>query len=122
MSESADILRLQDHPVTLWAMQTSLSPGDIDCVTTVMLKILDGKCKMFAEEKEAIAILYEFTKHLPGDLLRENIHQLIERARDTKDEGMVLEIYEQRLYAETMIGRPTMKAFKAMLRQHGIIG
>ena len=122
MSEAADKLRSDSHPVTQWAMQASLSSSDIDCVTTVMLKILDGKCKMFAEEKKAIAIIYDVTRHLPGNLLGKDIHDLIERACHSKDEGMILEIYEQRLYAETMIGRPTMKAFKAMLREQGIIG
>jgi hypothetical protein len=35
---------------------------------------------------------------------------------------MKMRVYEQRLYAEIMIGRPTMKAFKAMLCAEGLIG
>jgi hypothetical protein len=37
------------------------------------------------------------------------------------DEAMVERIYEQRLLAETMISRPVMKAYKAMLRSSGIL-
>lgn len=105
-----------------WARRTRLSQMDLDCITTIMLKILDGKCKMFTEEKRAIEILYEVSRNLSGMLLGDKIHLLIERASHSKNEGMALEIYEQRLYAETMIGRPTMKKFKAMLREQGIIG
>ena len=35
-----------------------LSASDVDCATTVMLKILDGKCKMAEQEKHIMAWLY----------------------------------------------------------------
>lgn len=110
------------HPAALWAQRTELKPIEIDCVTTIMLKILDGKCKMFPEEKRVIELVYDVTKHKSGIFLGADIHYLIRIARLGMDEEMVEKIYEQRLYAETMISRPVMKTFKTMLRKNGVIG
>jgi len=105
-----------------WAEMASLSPVELDCVTAVMLKILDGKCKMSAGEKAVMARIYAVTKFRPGKLLGDDIHRLIVEAAGDESEAMKMRVYEQRLYAETMIGRPTMKSFKAMLRSEGVIG
>lgn len=105
----------------LWAQQHLHDPVHIDCTTAVMLKILDGKCKMDSREKAAIAVMYDVVKNRPGKLLDNSHHQLIEQARRQMDEELVMQIYEQRLYAETMISRPVMKAYKAMLREQGIL-
>ena len=32
--------------VRQWVLEHPLSPAHVDCATAVMLKILDGKCKM----------------------------------------------------------------------------
>jgi len=108
--------------VEAWAEAATLSPVELDCITAVMLKILDGKCKMMPEEKVVMARIYAVTKGRPGSLLGENIHRLIAEAAGDGSEVMKMRVYEQRLYAETMIGRSTMKAFKAMLRSEGLIG
>jgi len=105
-----------------WAKTATLSFVELDCVTAVMLKILDGKCKMSPEEKAVMARIYAITKVRPGKLLGEDIHRLIAEAATDTSEAMKMRVYEQRLYAETMVGRPTMKAFKAMLRGEGLIG
>lgn len=96
-------------------------PIHVDCVTTVMLKILDGKCKMVADERVIMAQLYDQIKTLPGQLLPDTIHGLITTARQQMDDGLVEQIYEQRLYAEQAITRPVMKGFKAQLRQRGLL-
>ena len=61
-------------------------PVPVDCITTVMLKILDGKCKMLPEEKLLMADLYDQIKHLNVTLLPADIHQLILQAREGMDE------------------------------------
>lgn len=104
-----------------WAEQHLTDPQHIDCTTTVMLKILDGKCKMDAQNKAVIPLLYEVARRRPGKLLDEACHSLIAQARQGMDEAMTLFIYEKRLLAETMLSRPVMKAYKAWLRQHGIL-
>jgi hypothetical protein len=105
-----------------WAAAAALSPIELDCVTAVQLKILDGKCKMNPAEKAVMARIYDVTKTRPGKLLGDDVHRLIAAAYRDAGESMKMRVYEQRLYAETMIGRPTMKAFKAMLRTEGLIG
>lgn len=104
-----------------WAEAYLHDPVHVDCTTAVMLKILDGKCKMDPQEKQTIAIIYDVIKHRPGKLLDGSHHALIETAHDKLDDETVMQVYEQRLYAETMITRPVMKAYKAMLREEDLI-
>ena len=86
-----------------------------------MLKILDGKCKMAAGEKLVMEALYDHVKGRPGHALGEDIHRLIATARGLANEGLKNYIYEKRVLAETMISRPVMKTFKAMIRQEGLL-
>ena len=106
-----------------WAAARELAPLEVDCVTTLMLKIIDGKCKMSSDEKQTIAFVYDAIRTRPGERLGADTHSLIEKARRlvADDSELIAAVYEQRLYAETMITRPVMKAFKAMLREQGIL-
>jgi hypothetical protein len=115
-------MAIKEQGAATWARNWNAEPIHVDCTTTVMLKILDGKCKMNSEEKQVIAVIYDVIKHLPGKLLDDSVHQLIAEARLKPDEKILEEVYEQRLYAEQMISRPIMKAYKAMLRKEGILG
>lgn len=103
-----------------WVQAHSLSPIHVDCATTVMLKILDGKCKMNTEEKVVMTLLYEQVKHCPSELLGADIHALIANSQNQLDDASKMIIYEKRLLAETMISRPVMKGFKAMIREQGL--
>ncbi len=106
--------------VKQWVQTHPLSPIHVDCAITVMLKILDGKCKMNEEEKVVMALLYEQVKHCPNQLLGADIHALIADSQNPLDDASKMIIYEQRLLAETMISRPVMKGFKAMIREQGL--
>ena len=107
--------------VQQWVKDHPLSPIHVDCATTVMLKILDGKCKMDADEKVVMALLYDEVKHLPSSILGEDIHALITTARNSHEDDEIRElVYEKRVLAETMLSRPVMKAFKAMIRAEGL--
>lgn len=103
-----------------WVNINPLTHEHIDCITTVMLKILDGKCKMKSDEKVVMSLLYEQVKHQPGKLLGDDIHALIASAKNSLDDAMRNHIYEKRVLAETCISRPVMKSFKAMIRQQGL--
>ena len=85
--------------ITAWLESHPLSPIQIDCVATVMLKILDGKCKMRSEEKIVIALLYEQIKNKQGHFLTTETHKLIADTRHRSEENEVLKmlIYEKRL-------------------------
>jgi len=106
--------------VKAWLDGHYLPPEYIDCATAVMLKILDGKCKMKPQEKEIMALLYEQTKTEKGMLLGDDIHLIISDALIHLDDTKRNSIYETRVLAETRISRPVMKAFKAMIRQQGL--
>lgn len=103
-----------------WVAQNPLTPTHVDCTTAVMLKILDGKCKMDADEKVVMAALYDAVKHQPSNLLGADIHALIAQSRGELDEAQRLHIYEKRVLAESMISRPIMKGFKALIREQGL--
>lgn len=103
-----------------WVRTHPLSPSDVDCATAVMLKILDGKCKMGAVDKQVMERLYDAVKDCPGQRLGDEFHRLIAAARGEASEAMKNFIYEKRVLAETAISRPVMKAFKAMIRQQGL--
>ena len=103
-----------------WVQAHALSSSDVDCATTVMLKILDGKCKMSTVDKIVMEQLYDAVKNRPGQRFGEEFHRLIATARDASSEALKNHIYEKRVLAETAISRPVMKAFKAMIRQDGL--
>ena len=104
-----------------WAATATLSPAEVDCVTAVMLKILDGKCKMAADEKDMMERLYHACTGREGLLLGNDYHDLVRAARVDRGEPMRARVYEQRVLAETMISRPVMKGFKARLRREGVL-
>ncbi|MGY6274065.1 hypothetical protein [Methylomonas sp. MgM2] len=106
--------------VRTWVETHPFQPIDVDCATTVMLKILDGKCKMRDKEKRIMEWLYDAVKTSPGELLDTSLHDLIATARADSDDAMKMLVYEKRLLAETTISRPVMKRFKAMIRQQGL--
>jgi hypothetical protein len=105
-----------------WVSKHPLASIHVDCAVTVMLKIIDGKCKMRPTEKVVMALLYDCVKHLPGQILEADLHPLIAIARTREDdEALKNLIYEKRLMAETAISRPVMKGFKAMIREQGLL-
>jgi hypothetical protein len=111
---------MEDH-VTQWAQKHPLAPIHVDCATAVMLKILDGKCKMNDAEKVIMKLLYQRIKQRPGRLLGDDIHRLIAIACSYPSNPVTQTIYEKRILAETMISRPVMKEFKAMIRRNGLL-
>ena len=106
--------------VPAWVAAHPLTPSDVDCATAVMLKILDGKCKMGEGEKRVMAALYDALRHRPGQRFGDAEHALIATARRGADEALKMALYERRVLAETAISRPVMKAFKAMIRAEGL--
>jgi hypothetical protein len=106
--------------VARWVRTHALTTSDIDCITTVMLKILDGKCKMGRLEKILMTQLYDTVQHRQGERFGGEYHRLIASARVAADDNLRNHIYEQRVLAETMLSRPVMKTFKAMIREQGL--
>ena len=105
------------HPAAQWAETAPLDALQIDCVTAVMLKIMDNKCKMSAEEQIALMAVYQVVKHRQGLLLDDAVHQEIENARLCSDPLRSERIHALRLQAEQIIPKPVMKHFKRYLRE-----
>jgi hypothetical protein len=105
-----------NHPAALWAETAPLDPLQIDCVTAVMLKILDNKCKMMPEEQMAMMAVYTVVRERRGLLFDPSIHQKIDEALQADTLVSSQQIHELRLYAEKTIPKPVMKHFKGYLR------
>lgn len=109
------------HPAAEWAMEATFDAMDVDCTTTVVLKILDGKCKMLPGEKLAVMAVYDVVKQRHANLFSDDTHEVISAARQQPDSEVMEAIHELRLFAEANIAKPIMKAYKAKLR-FGIFG
>jgi len=109
-----------DAFVEAWVRDHPLVPAEVDCALAVMLKILDGKCKMKSAEKTVMAALYRQVRHAPGQRLPADLRALVERAHMEPDAELQEIIYEKRVLAETIISRPVMKCFKARIRNDGL--
>jgi len=105
------------HPAALWAQTASFEAVHLDCVTAIMLKILDSKCKMGVEEQNALIAIYDVIKQQPGELLDVELHQLIATARQQMTAEILQAVHQQRVHAEAVIPKPVMKAFKQRLRE-----
>ena len=104
------------HPAAIWAETAPLDPLQVDCVTAVMLKILDNKCKMLPEQQMAIIAIYTVVRERQGALFKPSIHQKIDDALKEDSAVSSQHIHELRLYAERIIPKPVMKHFKSYLR------
>ena len=109
------------HPAAEWAKQMRFTPEQVDCTTTVVLKILDNKCKMLPGEKAAVMCVYDVIKQQAGTLFDDAAHSVISKARIQPDSETAEKIHELRVYAEANIPKPVMKAYKAVLRD-GLFG
>ncbi|MET0071518.1 MAG: hypothetical protein ABW096_15895 [Candidatus Thiodiazotropha sp.] len=103
------------HPAAAWADTITLDPLQVDCVTTLMLSILDNQCEMGLEEQIAVMAVYSVVKHRNGIALEEDVHQAIERAQLLCDQRTTDEIHQHRLQAERMIPKQIMCHFKRFL-------
>jgi hypothetical protein len=109
------------HPAAEWAQETDFNPTQVDCTTTVVLKILDNKCKMLPGEKAAVMAVYDMVKQRPASLFESDTHNTIMAARYAPNNAVMQTIHELRVFAEDNIPKPVMKAYKAVLRD-GLFG
>jgi len=102
-----------------WAETARLNQAERDCITAVALKVLDAKCQMPASQQEAVLTIYDTLEPYHGGLFGPEVHHAIEQARSNVQLPPPLraQIHQLRLESEASITKPTMKAFKARLRQ-----
>ena len=109
------------HPAAEWATGQHFNTTEIDCTITVVLKILDGKCKMLPGEKAAIMEIYDVVNAGDGVLFSADDLQLIDMARNIPAQAILQRIHKLRVYAESKIPKSVMKLYKARLRD-GLFG
>jgi len=119
-TEGDPLVSALDLWVARWVQAHPLVASEVDCALAVMLKVLDGKCKMREEEKVVMAALYRQVRDQPGERLSAALHQLVDLASQRWDDRLREQIYEERVLAETTISRPVMKRFKARIRREGL--
>ena len=120
-SQNLDSRTIRVHPAAEWAAEQTFDTSAVDCTTTVVLKILDGKCKMLPGEKAAIMEIYDVVRENPGVIFDATTHHIIATARNENTGDMAERIHMLRVYAEDKIPKPVMKKYKAMLRD-GLFG
>lgn len=98
-----------------WCEHSSFSKMQLDCLTALMLKILDDKCHMDETHQDVIKAMYSVTGERAGDFFDSDIHLFIQQV--LRDSSPVLDgyIHELRLYAESAIPKQKMKSFKQFL-------
>lgn len=103
---------------TTWGEGSELDAVQLDCVTAVVLKVLDQKCKMPLHEQETMLAIYGLLHPTPAQHFDEGVHRVIDAALQQQplDETTRTEIHRLRLLAEALIPKPVMKSFKARLR------
>jgi hypothetical protein len=116
-----DVLNESEHPAATWARQQRFTPQQLDCTTAVVLKILDGKCKMLPGEKVAVIAIYQVVRQQGGELFDSEVHRLIDLALQQEKPKLAEPIHQLRLTAESLIPKPVMKRYKSMLRD-GLFG
>lgn len=100
-----------------WAAKQPFTPEQVDCTTSVVLKILDGKCKMLFDAQQAVMAIYDKVKTQQGNKLGDSVHQAIADVMSRPSQQMTEKIHRLRLYAEAAIPKTTMKRYKAMLAE-----
>jgi hypothetical protein len=117
LAEESIALLDAPHPAAAWAEEITLDPLQVDCVTTIVLSILDNRCELGLEEQIALMAVYSVVKQRNGVVLDRAVHRSIERAQALRDQQTTREIRELRLHAERVVPCQIMNHFKRLLHE-----
>jgi hypothetical protein len=109
------------NPAAQWAIEVGFNAEQVDCTTTVVLKILDNKCKMLPGEMAAVMAIYDVLGNSPAPLFDSAVHEAIKSMRLHSGTENQEAIHRFRIQAEAAIPKPIMKRYKAFLRD-GLFG
>ena len=104
IAEAAPALKPPQPPV--------FDAQQLDCLTAIMLKILDHKCKMDVEVQQLAIDLYRQADKRASLLFDMAIHPFIEKVLVEPDIVSLKHVHEMRLFVESAIPRMVMKQFK----------
>jgi hypothetical protein len=109
------------HPAAQWAIEIGFNAEQVDCTTTVVLKILDNKCKMLPGEIAAVMAIYDALWGTPAPLFDDAVHEAIKNMRLHSGTEAQKAVHRFRVQAEAAIPKPVMKRYKAFLHD-GLFG
>jgi hypothetical protein len=98
--------------IAAWALQQKFDALHLDCMTAVMLKILDNKCQMHTEVQQLFIAIYRVIEKNESNIFDLEIHNFINQVFKYPDPLSLRHIHELRLYAESSIEKSVMKEFK----------
>jgi hypothetical protein len=98
--------------IAAWAVQQKFDAQHLDCMTAVMLKILDNKCQMNSEVQQLFIAIYRVIEKNESNIFDLEIHNFINQVFKYPDPLSLRHIHELRLYAESSIEKSVMKEFK----------
>ncbi len=101
--------------IQAWARQQKFDAWQLDCMTAVMLKILDKKCQMNTEIQQLFIDIYRVIEKNESNIFDLEIHSFIDQVFKHPDTLSLRYIHELRLYAESTIEKSVMKEFKQSL-------
>ena len=103
-----------------WAKEHSFSEEACKYAMILELKILDKKCQMSDEDQKLFQIVYAGMRHQGFTPFNEEIFETLQQVSYEKPillEPFKSAIHSYRKACEKEMNRPTMKAYKAMVRQ-----
>jgi hypothetical protein len=116
---TAQVLDIQAEPdwqaISDWAASNNFNLQQVDCLIALMLKILDGKCKMDADTQTSVQLIYQQAHRHRSHLFDERIHGFIANVCHEPAPLSLRQVHELRRYAEDVIPRTVMKGFKQYL-------
>lgn len=98
-----------------WASNTDFNLQQVDCLVAIMLKILDGKCKMDPATQLAVRSVYLNAHRQRSHLFDTAIHDFIASCFSAPDPLSFKHVHELRVFAESAIHKSVMKGFKQWL-------
>ena len=110
LQQSHDYREIPD--LKAWAGQQRFDAQTLDCLTAVMLKILDEKCQMNSETQQLFIDIYRAVQKKDSLIFDLAIHPFIEQVLDAPDALALRHVHELRMFAESAIDKAVMKAFK----------
>lgn len=108
---------MPEHAANVLTTAQQFTPEQVDCTTSVVLKILDGKCKMMFDAQQSIMAIYDVVKYQKGDKLGDSVHRAISDMLCHPSAQVIAKIHQLRIHAEAVIPKSTMKSYKAILAE-----
>lgn len=98
-----------------WSQHKYFDHIQLDCLTALMLGIIDGHCHLDPQQQQAIVTIYSVTGARPGNLFDPQIYRFIECTLQHRDALSLKQVHQLRQYADATLPQAAIKACEQML-------